>query len=767
MFRNFLQRTLSLSVCFLLLSRVGWSSTPTPTPFATATFSASPTLSPTFTNVPTPCGAVPIINTIGGNGSTGYSGDGGQATTESIYNPIGVAVDPSGNLYIADMHNNRIRKITSGGIISTIAGNGTAGNIGDGSAATSAEMNTPYDVAVDSAGNIYFSDANNNRIREISTGGIVSNFAGSSAGTSGNTGDGGPATSALLNKPSGLAFDNAGNLYIVDINNSRVRKVSGGVITNFAGSSAGTGGDTGDGGQATSALLQWPYQIVFDSANNAYISDFQNSRVRKVNTAGVISNFAGSPVGTGGYSGDGGPATSALLTNPVGVAVDAYGNLFIGDSGNNVVRMVNSSGVINTAVGTGVANFFGDGGPAATSMLNDPWGIALDDNGSLYICDNSNYRVRKVGCPSGTTPTPAPTKTSTATISQTFTPNLTPTRTPSISPTFTASPSISPTFTESPSISPTFTASPTISPTFTESGTVSPTFTESGTVSPTFTESGTVSPTFTESGTVSPTFTESGTVSPTFTESGTVSPTFTESGTVSPTFTESGTVSPTFTESGTVSPTFTESGTVSPSISPTRSFTLSQTPSISPTDTPTLSPTKSPTPTFSFSHTKSPSPSPIDTKSATVSVTPSHSKTSTSTSTTLATPINTETITPIATAKPNWTHTSTPTITTTPLPTATVVVPVVTNRNVFHPTQGDSFTISIKAPQNGELTVKVFSISGELVRIAYDSVARAGIWNVVGWDGKNSDGTVVASGIYFVSVRGGGIRSIKKVIVLR
>jgi hypothetical protein len=280
-----------------------------------------------------------IINTVAGDGIAGYSGDGGAATSAELNVPYGVAVDNAGNIYIADYGNERIRKVTaSTGKISTVAGNGTVGYGGDGGPATSAKLDSPTGVALDGAGNIYIADLGNHRIRKVTVStGIISTAAGN--GTQGYSGDGGPATSAELYYATGVAADSAGNIYIGDEVNERVRKVtaSTGIINTVAGD--GVGGYSGDGGPATSAELNAPSGVAVDTAGNIYIADISNNRIRKVTVStGIISTVAGN--GTAGYSGDGGPATNAELNNPSGVAVDTVGKIYIGDTNNNRIRAV-------------------------------------------------------------------------------------------------------------------------------------------------------------------------------------------------------------------------------------------------------------------------------------------------------------------------------------------------------------------------------------------------------------------------------------------
>jgi sugar lactone lactonase YvrE len=336
-----------------------------------------------------------IISTVAGNGADGFSGDGGPATSASLYWPEGVAVDTAGNLYIADYRNSRIRKVNPSGIISTAAGTGGYKFAGDGGPATSALLHTPHGVAVDAAGNLYVADAENSRIRKVGPSGIISTVAGN--GAAGFSGDGGPAASAWLNYPLGVAVDAAGNLYIADTYNNRIRKVSpSGIISTVAGN--GERGFSGDGGPAASAWLNYPLGAVVDAAGNLYIADTFNSRIRKVNPSGIISTVAGN--GERGFSGDGGPATSALLYWPYGVAVDAAGYLYIADTYNNRIRKVGASGIISTVAGNGAYKFAGDGGPATGASLVAPQGVAVDAAGSLCIADAGNARVRKVS-PSG------------------------------------------------------------------------------------------------------------------------------------------------------------------------------------------------------------------------------------------------------------------------------------------------------------------------------------------------------------------------------
>ncbi|MCB4792410.1 MAG: carboxypeptidase regulatory-like domain-containing protein [Elusimicrobia bacterium] len=330
-----------------------------------------------------------VITTFAGTGTYGYSGDGGLAASARLYNPKGVAVDNnSGVVYICDSNNHRIRKVNASGIISTFAGTGTAGFSGDGSLATSAELDTPYGVAVDTSGNVYISDQGNNRIRKVNTSSTIATFAG---GGTGGLGDGGPATSAQLNSPYGVAVDSSGNVYISDQGNNRIRKVNtSGTIATFAG--GGTGG-LGDGGPAVLAQLNNPYGVTVDTQGSVYISDYTNNLIRKVNASGTIATFAGG--GVGGL-GDGGPATSARLTNPSGIAVDDLGNVYISSFIDFRIRKVDTSGIISTFAGTGIAGDSGDGGKATLAQISNSYGVAVDTSGHVYISDYNSHRIRKV-----------------------------------------------------------------------------------------------------------------------------------------------------------------------------------------------------------------------------------------------------------------------------------------------------------------------------------------------------------------------------------
>jgi sugar lactone lactonase YvrE len=297
-----------------------------------------------------------------------------------------VALDPEGNLFVADSANWRVRKVDRNGIITTVAGNGNITYSGDHGPATSAGMG-PAGIALDAAGNLYIADLNNSRVRKVDLNGIITTVAGT--GRAGSAGDGGPATLAHLSEPQGVTLDVAGNLYIADQGNGNVRKVdSRGIISTFAGG----GTQLGDGGPATEASII-PVAVAADATGNVYIADAIDGRVRKVDANGIITTIAGN--GKTGFSGDGGPATQANLNGPVGVAVDAAGNLYIADRDNFRIRRIDKTGTIRTIAGNGKGAFSGDGGPATKAGIY-PWGVAVGSPGILWLTDQLNYRVRKV-----------------------------------------------------------------------------------------------------------------------------------------------------------------------------------------------------------------------------------------------------------------------------------------------------------------------------------------------------------------------------------
>lgn len=338
-----------------------------------------------------------IITTIAGiPGLAGYSGDGGSATAATLNFPVKAACDAAGNIYFADNGNNVIRKRDVNGNISTFAGNGIAGNNGDGGPATSASISNPWGIAIDPTGNIYF-PSNGNVIRKVDINtGIISTVVGT--GATGYSGDGGPATAATMNSPTGLAIDGMGNMYITDDYNNVVRRVDGGtgIITTYAGT--GASGFSGDGGPATSAKLAFPVGISVGPDGTIYLSDNVNNRIRKIDNVGIINTIAGN--GFAGYGGDGGPATSATLNKPWDAIADQNGNVYIADFFNCRVRKIDgSTGIISTYAGSS-CGYGGDGGPATSAKMNAPTGLCFDGAGNLVVVDAYNNILRRVGAAS-------------------------------------------------------------------------------------------------------------------------------------------------------------------------------------------------------------------------------------------------------------------------------------------------------------------------------------------------------------------------------
>jgi len=352
-----------------------------------------------------------IIDTLAGDGSTGGSGNAIPASDANLANPGSVFVDGGGNIFIAD--DNRIREVVATtGIIKTVAGNRIVGYSGDGGPATQAELSSPQGVAVDNSGDIFIADAGNFVIREVvAATGMIQTVAGI-AGTSGYSGDGGPATQAELGSPAGLFVDGSGNLFIADgyilgcatypeplcepYGGGTIRKIDAktGNIQTVAGN--GTLGYSGDSGPATQAELYYPDAVFVDASGNTFISDFANQRIREVIAAtGVIQTVAGS--GAEGYSGDGGKATEAKLKNPDGVWLDSSGNIFIADRDNNRIReVVAATGIIQTVAGTGIPGYSGDGGQANQAELGSPVQVVLDSAGAILFVDQLSHRIRKL-----------------------------------------------------------------------------------------------------------------------------------------------------------------------------------------------------------------------------------------------------------------------------------------------------------------------------------------------------------------------------------
>jgi sugar lactone lactonase YvrE len=338
---------------------------------------------------------VPVLSTVAGSSTPGNSingtpnstdtGDGGPALSAGMKAPFGVAVDKAGNIYIAET-GGVVRKVSSNGIISTAVPAGV--------------LASTYTIALDNVGNLLIADVGNQVIRRMdAVTGTLTIVAGTLS-SAGHTGDGGPATSATLSSPYGVNCDNAGNIYISDFGNHVIRKVDPyGTITAFAGN--GTSGSTGDGGPALQAELKGPFRSWADAAGNVYITDYSGSDIRMVDTGGIIHTVAGNgTVATKNHLNDGGPAINGELSSPRHTVADNLGNFYIADQADHVIRMVNTSGIINTIAGTPNTNSastaLGDGGPATAGTLYYPYGLAIDASNNLYIADNNNYRIRRL-----------------------------------------------------------------------------------------------------------------------------------------------------------------------------------------------------------------------------------------------------------------------------------------------------------------------------------------------------------------------------------
>jgi sugar lactone lactonase YvrE len=324
-----------------------------------------------------------IVTTVAGGGNFGHAGDGGPATSASLNFPSGVAVDASGNLYVADANNNRVRKVDQNGVITTVAGNGNPADYGDGGAATNAFLHSPSGVAVDASGNLFIADTFNARVRKVDGNGIITTVV---------------AFSRL--ETYSVAVDASGGLFIADYFNNRVWKSDAiGSVTAFAGDGYinpgnGWGRYSGDGGAATNASLSGPTGVAVDASGNVFIADTYNFRVRMVDESGIIDTVAGD--GHIGQSGDSGAATNAKVDLAFGVALDGDGNLFIADRDDNRIRRVGADGIITTVAGNGAGGYSGDGGAAVDASLFRPWAVAVDSSGNLFIADTGNDVVREV-----------------------------------------------------------------------------------------------------------------------------------------------------------------------------------------------------------------------------------------------------------------------------------------------------------------------------------------------------------------------------------
>lgn len=346
---------------------------------------------------PTPEAVFGNITTLAGNGNSGYSGDNGPATSATLREARALRVDRNNNVLFVDGLSRTVRAVNSQGVIRSVAGNGANANSGDGNLGIYASFGAPGGVAVDAQGNLYVSDSSYHRVRRVTASdGRIAHFAGSPTGVSGSQGDFGSATAARLSRPTAITLDAQGNVYIADSGNHRIRRidVSTNTITTYAGN--GSASFSGDGGAATLASLNNPTGLAFDAQGNLFIADRNNQRIRRVDaTTKNISTVAGT--GAQGLSGDDGPASNALLSNPSDVAVDGNNNFYIVEQGNHRVRRVNTgSQIIKTVAGTGAQGFGGDGGPALQAQFSMPASIAFDALGNLYVGDSANSRVRRI-----------------------------------------------------------------------------------------------------------------------------------------------------------------------------------------------------------------------------------------------------------------------------------------------------------------------------------------------------------------------------------
>ena len=343
-----------------------------------------------------------FITIVAGTGADGYSGDGGQAIQAEFSGPDGITIDNFGNLYVTDEQNNRIRRVDPSGTITTVAGSGEVGFAGDDGPATEAALDQPNDVAVDGDGNIYISDSGNQRIRRVDTRGVITTVVGTGrSGFSGDNepdargfaGDNVPATEANLQNPACLTVDAAGNIYVCDGDNNRIRKIdTSGTITTIAGYGVRT--YSRDGVLATETEIGYPSSMVMDGDGNIYFHDGFNYRIRRIDTNGIITTVAGT--GEEGYGGDGGPATEAQIGFTGGLALDSAGNLYLADASNGRVRRVDTDGIITTIAGTDVTLEYGNSRPAAESGLAYPTDVAVDSDGNIYIADSNDNRIRAI-----------------------------------------------------------------------------------------------------------------------------------------------------------------------------------------------------------------------------------------------------------------------------------------------------------------------------------------------------------------------------------
>ena len=336
-----------------------------------------------------------IITSLAGNGITQYIGDGWPATSFSLAEPMGVCVDKSGNIYVSDNADSRIRKIDIYDTLFTICGNsGLPGYLGDNGPATAASCKNPTSICFDTSGNLLIADQLNHVIRKLNLATRqISTIAG--IGFPGSVGDNGPATNARLNEPTGICADKSGNIFIAEKQNHIIRRIDAGtgIITTVAGNH--NPGFFGDNGPATLGKLAYPSSVTVDNSGNIFIADYGNSRIRKVNTTtGIITTIAGNNFST--LAGNNGPASAASLNRPTVVFMSNHGVLYISDFGNNQIRSINQDGIINAFAGTGGTGYSGDGGPATAARIYGPQGIFVDDSEYVYFADATNSAIRKI-----------------------------------------------------------------------------------------------------------------------------------------------------------------------------------------------------------------------------------------------------------------------------------------------------------------------------------------------------------------------------------